>query len=201
MNFCNHCGQKVIQKTPVNDNRLRFVCETCDTIHYQNPNIVAGVLPIVIDENDIEKILLCRRAIEPRYGYWTLPAGFMENKENLEEAAKRESMEEANLKLSELKIYTITSLPYISQVYMLFIGIAENDFSPGIETLETKLFTEDEIPWELLAFPVIKTTLQHYFADRKQLLSSKSGSYKEANTLTADEMSCLPVHNSSLQRK
>ena len=85
MNFCNDCGQKVIQNIPENDNRLRYVCSACDLIHYQNPNIVAGVLPLIVDSDGVEKILLCRRAIEPRHGYWTLPAGFMENEESLEE--------------------------------------------------------------------------------------------------------------------
>ena len=86
MNFCNDCGDKVTHKIPENDNRLRYICVSCGIIHYQNPNVVAGVLPLIVDIDGIEKVLLCRRAIEPRYGYWTLPAGFMENKESLEEA-------------------------------------------------------------------------------------------------------------------
>ncbi len=174
MNFCKHCGEKVTQAIPENDTRLRYVCSSCTTIHYENPNIVAGVLPLIVDTDGIEKVLMCRRAIEPRYGLWTLPAGFMENGESVEEAATRESHEEANLKLSKLKLYTVMSLPHISQVYMVFIGQAENDFSPGIESLETSLFDESEIPWTEIAFPVITKTLQCFFADRKNSVENNN---------------------------
>ena len=167
MNFCKKCGEKVAQEIPENDTRLRYVCVSCTTIHYENPNIVAGVLPLIMDTDGVEKVLMCRRAIEPRYGLWTLPAGFMENGESVEEAAARESDEEANLKLGKLSLYTVMSLPHISQVYMMFIGKAANDFSPGIESLETRLFDESEIPWDEIAFPVMTKTLQCYFTDRK----------------------------------
>ena len=187
MKFCSQCGANVIQKIPENDNRLRYVCESCDTIHYQNPNIVAGVLPLVIDNDGVEKVLMCRRAIEPRHGFWTLPAGFMENEESLEEAAARESQEEANLKLGELKLYVVMSLPHISQVYMMFIGRAENDFSPGIESLETKLFTEAEIPWDQLAFPVIEKTLKYLFSDRAKA--------SQINDYPFHNLTYLPKHN------
>lgn len=190
MNFCNQCGEKVAHKIPENDNRLRYVCVSCEMIHYQNPNVVAGVLPLIIDSDGIQKILLCRRAIEPRYGYWTLPAGFMENNESLEEAAARESMEEANLKLGELNLYFVMSLTHISQVYMMFIAHAENDFSPGIESLETKLFTESEIPWDQLAFPVVSKTLKRFFADRRRLIKNT-----ETIPLKQDQVNNLPVHN------
>lgn len=201
MNFCNQCGEKVINKIPEDDNRLRFVCSSCDVIHYQNPNIVAGVLPLIVDSDGVEKVLMCRRAIEPRHGFWTLPAGFMENEESLEEAATRESIEEANLKLGKLRLYMVTSLPYISQVYMMYIGQAKNDFSPGIESLETRLFTEEEIPWDLLAFPVVKQTLKNYYFDRNELVSKKSQSNESLRVLSDTNMDNFPVHNSSLQRK
>ena len=201
MNFCNQCGEKVINKIPEDDNRLRFVCSSCDVIHYQNPNIVAGVLPLIVDSDGVEKVLMCRRAIEPRHGFWTLPAGFMENEESLEEAAARESIEEANLKLGKLRLYMVTSLPYISQVYMMYIGQAKNDFSPGIESLETRLFTEEEIPWDLLAFPVVKQTLKNYYFDRNELVSKKSQSNESLRVLSDTNMDNFPVHNSSLQRK
>ncbi|MEH6456681.1 MAG: NUDIX hydrolase [Cocleimonas sp.] len=200
MNFCNQCGEKVTHTIPENDNRLRFICISCDFIHYQNPNIVAGVLPLIIDTDGVEKVLLCRRAIEPRHGFWTLPAGFMENEESLEEAAERESIEEANLKLGQLRLYMVTSLPYISQVYMMYIGQAENTFSPGIETLETQLFTEADIPWDELAFPVVRDTLKNYFSDRAELFSQKTQSNESLGKLTEAEMANFPVHNSSITR-
>ncbi len=190
MNFCNQCGEKVTHKIPENDNRLRYVCVSCDMIHYQNPNVVAGVLPLIVDNDGIEKVLLCRRAIEPRYGYWTLPAGFMENNESLEEAAARESIEEANLKLGQLNLYYVMSLTHISQVYMMFIAQAENDFSPGTESLETQLFTESEIPWDQLAFPVVKKTLKRFFADRLNLIQDD-----ESTPLNQNQVNSLPVHN------
>lgn len=200
MNFCNQCGEKVIHEVPKDDNRLRFVCSSCDVIHYQNPNVVAGVLPLIVDSDGVEKVLMCRRAIEPRHGFWTLPAGFMENEESLEEAAARESLEEANVKLGKLRLYIVTSLPYISQVYMMYIGQAENEFSPGMESLETRLFTEAEIPWDQLAFPVIKQTLQNYFFDRKELISKKTHPLEPLKMLSETDMDNFPVHNSSLQR-
>ena len=200
MNFCNQCGKKVIREIPKGDNRLRFVCPSCDFIHYQNPNIVAGVLPLIVDYDGIEKVLMCRRGIEPRHGFWTLPAGFMENQESLEEGAARESVEEANLVLGKLRLYMVTSLPYINQVYMMYIGQAENDFSPGIESLETHLFTEAEIPWDQLAFPVVKQTLENYFSDRKQLVSKNNQQHDPLLKLSETDMDNFPVHNSALQR-
>jgi len=197
MNFCNQCGEKVTQTIPENDNRLRFVCSSCNFIHYQNPNIVAGVLPLIIDTDGIEKVLMCRRAIEPRHGFWTLPAGFMENAESLEQAAARESIEEANLKLGKLRLYMVTSLPYINQVYMMYIGQAENDFSPGMESLETHLFIESEIPWDQLAFPVIKQTLQNYYSDRANFVKQNREPIRK---LSITDMDNFPVHNSSIQR-
>jgi len=197
MNFCNQCGEKVTHTIPENDNRLRYVCSSCEFIHYQNPNIVAGVLPLII-EDGIEKILMCRRAIEPRHGFWTLPAGFMENEETLEEAAAREADEEANLKLGELKLYITTSLPYISQVYIMFIGQADNDFYPGMESLETQLFTESEIPWDQLAFPVIKQTLENFFTDRKKLISETNMSQ---TILSMKNIDNFPTHNHTIQRR
>jgi len=197
MNFCNQCGETIIHTIPKNDNRLRFVCSSCNFIHYQNPNIVAGVLPLIVDADGIEKVLMCRRAIEPRHGFWTLPAGFMENEESLEEAAARESIEEANLKLGKLRLYMVTSLPYISQVYMMYIGQAENDFSPGIESLETQLFTESEIPWDDLAFPVVKQTLQNYYSDRASLVKQNREAIRK---LSSTNMDSFPLHHLSIQR-
>lgn len=168
MNYCKQCGEKVSLGIPENDNRERYICTVCETIHYENPNIVAGVLPVYKNHTSDDKVLLCKRAIEPRYGLWTLPAGFMENGESVEQAAVRESVEEANLSLVNLQLYTVMSLPHISQVYMIFkADITSDNFSPGIESLETQLFSEQEIPWREIAFPVMTKTLQCYFEDRK----------------------------------
>lgn len=163
MKFCSHCGEPVTQRIPEGDNRLRFICTVCDSIHYQNPRIIAGCLPIFED-----KVLLCKRSINPRSGMWTLPAGFLENGETTADGALRETREEANANATIIELYTLFSLPHISQVYMFFrASLNDLDFSPGEETLETQLFSEAEIPWDKLAFPVITETLTHYFDDRK----------------------------------
>ncbi|NOY67320.1 MAG: NUDIX hydrolase [Gammaproteobacteria bacterium] len=164
MKYCSECGSEVEYLIPEGDNLKRYVCTRCDNIHYQNPRIIAGCIPILGD-----KVLLCRRAIEPRYGLWTLPAGFMENNETTEQAATRETWEEARAKVKELTLYGLYSVPHISQVYLLYRGNLVNaDFSPGIESLETRLFSEDEIPWDKLAFPVIHQSLTHFFSEYKQ---------------------------------
>jgi ADP-ribose pyrophosphatase YjhB (NUDIX family) len=164
MKYCSECGAAVEWKQPDGDNRKRFVCVECSTIHYQNPKIVAGCIPVWQD-----KVLLCRRAIEPRYGKWTLPAGFMENSETTIEAALRETYEEACANVNVVDLFTILSLPHISQVYMMYRGeLVDIDFSPGEESLETRLFEEHEIPWDEMAFPVISVTLELFFKDRQQ---------------------------------
>lgn len=163
MNYCSHCGaQQIVHKIPPGDSLPRFICEVCQTIFYQNPKIVAGCIPEWED-----KILLCQRAIEPRYGLWTLPAGFMENQESVEQAAIRETWEEASARLGQLSLYGVFSLPYISQVYMIFRApLRDLDFGPGTESLTVQLVTQDEVPWEQLAFAVVRRTLTHYFQDR-----------------------------------
>ncbi|WP_431482601.1 NUDIX hydrolase [Pseudomonas solani] len=162
MKFCSQCGGPVIQRIPEGDNRLRHVCELCHTIHYMNPRIVAGCVPVWG-----KQVLLCRRAIEPRKGYWTLPAGFMENGETMEQAAARETAEEACARVRNLQLYTLFDLPHISQVYTFFLAELEDlDFSAGEESLEVKLFDEADIPWSELAFPTVRRTLECYFADR-----------------------------------
>jgi len=164
MKFCSHCGATVTFKVPEGDNLPRFVCGACETIHYQNPNIVAGCIPEWRD-----KILLCRRAIDPRHGYWTLPAGFMENSETSIEAAARETLEEAGARVEVTSLFAIYSLPHISQVYMMFRSrLPEPDYQPGTESLEVELFSESEIPWDKLAFPVIEETLRRYYEDKSK---------------------------------
>ena len=164
MKFCSECGQSVTARVPDGDTRSRFVCDHCETIHYQNPRIVAGCLAV-----HERQVLLCKRAIEPRMGYWTLPAGFMENGETTEEAALRETWEEARARLQSQQLYMLFNLPHINQVYMFFRGeLADLDFSAGEESLEVRLFHEADIPWDELAFPTIGKTLKQYFIDRQQ---------------------------------
>ena len=164
MKFCSTCGASVSLRIPDGDNRERFICNSCDEIHYQNPKIVAGCIP------EWEgKILLCRRAIQPRHGLWTLPAGFMENGESTEQAAIRETWEEAGARVEIRSLYSVFSIPHISQVYMLFRGdLCEGHYAPGVESLECELFDAQTVPWDRLAFPVVKETLDRYFRDKQQ---------------------------------
>ncbi|HIG41772.1 MAG: NUDIX hydrolase [bacterium] len=162
MKFCSNCGNTVSQIIPEGDNRPRYVCDQCHHIHYQNPRVIAGCLPIYED-----KVLLCKRAIDPRAGFWTLPAGFLENHETVIEGALRETREEANANTEIDALYTVFSLPHISQVYMFFRArLADQNFSAGAESLDVRLFSEDDIPWDELAFPVITDTLKYFFEDR-----------------------------------
>ena len=164
MKFCPACGAPVELRIPADDNRLRHVCTVCTTIHYQNPKLVIGSIP----EWEDGRILLCRRAIEPRHGLWTLPAGFMENGETTTEAAIRETQEEANARVDLGELYSMVNLPYINQVQLLFRAkLLDLDFSPGVESLEVELFEEQDIPWDTLAFRPVSMTLKHYFNDRK----------------------------------
>jgi ADP-ribose pyrophosphatase YjhB (NUDIX family) len=162
--FCSACGREVERRIPPDDDRERFVCAHCDTVHYQNPKIVVGCLPVWED-----KVLLCRRAIEPRAGFWTLPAGFMENSETTLDGARRETWEEARARTEEEELYTLFDLPHISQVYMFYRArLSPPEFAPGPESIEVALFGEEDIPWEDLAFPVVSATLEHFFADRRE---------------------------------
>jgi ADP-ribose pyrophosphatase YjhB (NUDIX family) len=162
--FCNSCGAAVTHRIPEGDSLQRAVCDACGIVHYQNPKIVVGCLPVLGD-----RILMCKRAIEPRYGLWTLPAGFMENNETAAEGAAREAMEEANARVEIEDLYTVYSIPNISQVYMMFRArLVDPNVSAGPESLEVKLVTEDEIPWDQLAFAMVKKTLDHFLEDRRR---------------------------------
>ena len=159
---CSNCGAKVARRRPPGDSRERAICDSCGVIHYENPKLVVGCIPIWED-----KVLLCRRAIEPRYGFWTLPAGFMENGESTAEGAARETIEEAGAKVLDLQAFTLIDVPYVHQVHLYFIArLTDLDFSPGEESLETRLHAEHEIPWEDLSFRTVIETLKHFFADR-----------------------------------
>ncbi len=162
MNYCCQCGAPVSLKIPAGEVLLRYVCDACQTIHYENPKMVAGCLPEWQDQ-----ILLCRRAIDPRTGFWTFPAGFMEKGESVEQAAARETLEEAQADVDIMSLYAVFSLPHISQVYVVFRGTLRRPvFGVGNESLEVQLFHPDKIPWEALAFPVIHETLTRYVSDR-----------------------------------
>jgi ADP-ribose pyrophosphatase YjhB (NUDIX family) len=164
MKFCSQCGSDRLEfRVPGGDTLPRFVCAACGAIHYQNPKIVVGCLP---DWDG--RVLLCRRAIEPRHGLWTLPAGFLENGESLAAGALRETLEEANARVELADLYTLISLPQINQVYMMFRArLLDLEFGPGEESLEVRLFEEHDVPWESLAFRTIARTLRNWFLDRK----------------------------------
>ncbi len=163
MRFCPYCAAPLEKKVPPGDTLPRFVCDACQAIHYENPKIVAGCIP------EWEgRILLCRRAIEPRSGYWTFPAGFMELGESMEQAACRETLEEANAVVEQCRLYSVVSMPRISQVYMVFRAqMAAPTFGPGTESLEVALFDRGKIPWGELAFTVVARILRQYDADAK----------------------------------
>jgi len=165
MKFCSHCGSDQIGfSIPEGDNRPRYWCPDCQTIHYQNPKIVVGAVPIWEG-----KVLLCKRSIEPRKGYWTLPAGYMENGETLQEGAARETWEEACATVAISDLYTVFNLPHINQVYVFFLGkLEDGKYDVGEESSDAGLFGLDEIPWEELAFPVVGRTLKFYIDDLKR---------------------------------
>ncbi len=166
MKYCSECGAEVTQKIPEMDDRLRYVCTnpSCNTIHYQNPKVVVGTLAYYGDE-----VLLCKRAIEPQLGFWTLPAGFMENGESTSDGAKRETWEEAGADYDQSDIYRVFDIPFINQVYIFYLAeLPKRHAEAGIESLEVGFYKEDDIPWDALAFPVIHDVLKEFFADRKE---------------------------------
>tara|TARA_B100000949_G_scaffold231702_1_gene244355 strand:+ start:716 stop:1285 length:570 start_codon:yes stop_codon:yes gene_type:complete len=161
--YCSYCGSVVSMKIPKGDNKERAVCDHCDTVFYENPKIVSGCL--LTWKN---KILLCKRATEPRAGYWTLPAGFLENNETIEEGALRETFEEAGAKANSLNPFLLCNLPHISQIYIMFHGeLTDGKFSAGLESSEVRLFSKNEIPWNEIAFLVISKTIKLYYQDLK----------------------------------
>jgi ADP-ribose pyrophosphatase YjhB (NUDIX family) len=164
MNFCSNCAAPVTLAIPEGDNRQRFVCSRCGAVHYQNPKLVIGTIPVWED-----RILLCKRAIEPRLGFWTLPAGFMENGETTADAAARETLEEANARVELIDPYTMYTVTYVNQVHLYYRAVLlDTQFGPGTESLEVRLFTEPDIPWPELAFRTVAITLRHFFADRAE---------------------------------
>ncbi|MCC6609357.1 MAG: NUDIX hydrolase [Burkholderiales bacterium] len=164
MKFCPNCGAPVTVKVPTGDHLPRHVCDACGTVHYSNPKMVIGCIP------EWEgRVLLCRRAIEPRSGLWTLPAGFMENGETVAQAALRETFEEANARVELAEMFTVLSVPYVNQVHIFYRArLLDLDFGPGTESLEVALFREEEVPWREIAFRTVSLTLEHFYADREQ---------------------------------
>jgi ADP-ribose pyrophosphatase YjhB (NUDIX family) len=162
MKFCSNCGAPVVKRVPPGDSLARWVCEHCGEIHYENPKLVVGSIP----EHD-GRVLLCRRAIEPRYGYWTLPAGFMENDETAGQAAKRETLEEAGARIELGAPFSLISVPRVNQVHLFYRArVLEAGFKPGEESLEVALWEEARIPWQQIAFRTVGLTLKRWFADR-----------------------------------
>lgn len=161
MNFCTSCGATVALRIPEGDDRERFVCTACEVIHYVNPRVIVGCVPVYEG-----RILLCKRAIEPRLGYWTLPAGFMENGETTVQGAARETWEEARARVTGLELYRVFDVPHINQVYMFYrCNVLDGAFGVGPESTESGLYRQQDIPWEEIAFPVVRETLQEFFAD------------------------------------
>ena len=165
MKFCSNCGSDELKKeVPAGDNRLRVVCGNCEVIHYKNPKIITGCLPVWKGQ-----VLLCRRAIEPRKGYWNVPAGFMEIGESAEEGAAREVWEEAMAKVDIWGLHTVFTFTNFSHVYVQFLGeLVDGKYGVGEESLEVKLFAEEEIPWGEMAFESSVFALQKFFEDRKK---------------------------------
>ena len=160
MNFCSHCASPDLStRVPAGDTHARIVCDNCQTIHYANPKVVTGCLPVWED-----KVLLCRRAIEPCYGLWNVPSGYLENGESVEDGARREVWEEAAGRVELDYLITLYNLERINQVYLQFVGrLVGGKFGVGEESLECRLFTEEEIPWEKMAFTSSTFTLRRYF--------------------------------------
>jgi ADP-ribose pyrophosphatase YjhB (NUDIX family) len=160
---CRACGAPTQYQVPADDNRERATCTACGTIHYENPVNVVGTVPVWGDQ-----VLLCRRNIEPRHGYWTLPAGFMELAETTEQGALRETEEEAGARVELQGLFTLLNVARVGQVHFFYRArLLDTNFAPGPETIEARLFTEDEVPWEDLAFRTVRETLRHYFEDRR----------------------------------
>ena len=164
MKFCSSCGGKLDYKKVSKEETKRFICLSCNKIHYQNPINVAG--SILLKDN---RVLLCKRAIEPRYGKWTLPAGFVENFESTSDAAEREALEEAGVIIKTERLYAHINVVHVCQVHCFYLGkILKLDLPYGHETLEIKFFSEQEIPWSELSFPTVEKTLRYYFKEGAQ---------------------------------
>lgn len=184
MAYCMQCGQSAVKKIPNGDTKMRLVCEHCGFIHYENPKMVCGVLAVHSD-----KILLCRRAIEPRYGFWTLPAGFMEIGETMKDGAIRETLEEANAIAINAKLYCLFDIPEIGQIHAMYLAnLADGRFGVGAESLESRLMDFDEISnigLENIAFKTVSQTICLYQNDKENLIRQGKN---------ADDFNLYPLH-------
>jgi len=163
MNYCSQCGHAVERRIPDGDHLPRDVCPSCSTIHYVNPKVIVGCVP----EWEDGRVLMCRRAIEPRLGRWTFPAGFLELGETSGAGAAREAQEEADAEVEPGELFVVINVPYVSQVYLIHRArLKAPRFGPTIESSEVVLMREDEIPWDQIAFPTIWHGLKYFFADR-----------------------------------
>ena len=161
MNFCSHCGGRLVRRIPPDDNLMRHVCPACGVVHYQNPKLVVGCIPLCED-----RILICKRDIEPRRGYWTLPAGYLENGETAAAGAARETREETGAEVVDLTPYRMYDIVHVSQIYFMFLArLAAPEFHTTKESSIVKLVSHSQIPWDEIAFPVIRTTLEDYLED------------------------------------
>jgi ADP-ribose pyrophosphatase YjhB (NUDIX family) len=174
MNYCSHCGGRLVSRIPDDDDHLRRVCPACSRVHYQNPTLVVGCIPLWQDRaleegrpRQESRILLCKRAIEPRLGYWTLPAGYLEYGETVAQGAARETLEETGANVVDLAPYRMYDIVHVHQVYLLFRArLKAPNFHPTKESSAVELFSESQIPWDEIAFPVIRKTLEDYLLDR-----------------------------------
>jgi ADP-ribose pyrophosphatase YjhB (NUDIX family) len=162
--FCGQCGTSLNRRVPEGDNRERDVCDHCGAIHYQNPRMVVGTVPVWEG-----RVLLCRRAIEPRYNTWTLPAGFMELNESTAQGAARETLEESGAQIKLGPLFTVIDVPQIDQVHIFYLAQALGpELDPGPESLEARYYDESDIPWDDISFRTVSTTLKQYFDDRRR---------------------------------
>lgn len=162
---CRECGQAVVYRVPDDgDTHERAVCTACETIHYTNPLLVVGTIPYVGN-----RVLLCKRNIEPRYGKWTLPAGFMEMGETMRAGAARETAEEAGAQIDMGPLFSAISIPRVGQIHVFYLArLLSERFEPGYETIEARLFDETQVPWDELAFLTVRETLRRFFVDHQR---------------------------------
>lgn len=160
--FCTQCGHSMTRQIPEDDDHVRSVCPSCGHIHYENPKMVVGTIPVFQD-----RILMCKRNIEPRKGYWTLPAGYLENEESVQMGAVRETLEETRAQVRILSPYRMFNILFVDQIYLMFIAeLLSQDYGPTSESTDVRLFAQSEIPWGEIAFDVIRQTMEDYFKDR-----------------------------------
>lgn len=184
--YCSACGQTTSVRIPPGDNRLRDCCDQCGAVHYVNPRPVVGTIPVWND-----RVLLCKRAIEPRLGKWTLPAGFMEVGETTGDGALRETLEEAGAHVTLGPVFSMIDVPHVQQVHIFFrADLLDTEFAVGTESLEARLFYEHEVPWDEIAFRTVSTTLQLYFADRAR---GEFGTHLRAINTRAITAASLPA--------